>query len=179
MKLAVIDVDGIIANIDARLAFAWQVYLQSVPDTLAFLRTKKHAEKSDIYWQTVYRSDLVELDTLIDGAGEALVELERRGYQIIFHTSRPDSMQEATRNWFSRYSLLTPGRRLVMKPSDMQVYTKLLKAIAIYSLANYLQVSEVVYVDDKQENIDEVGKYFTKQSCTIESFTSLAQAIAS
>ncbi len=174
MKLVFVDFDGILAKILMRLAKAFEMYCQSVPEELAWLRTESAAKNNDIYWQCVFLPQLVPLDEYMEGSAEALDELERRGYQIIILTSRIDTMYEASIEWLQQHGLLTPPRRLVMKPAKMKIGTPLLKAVDVYALASFLMAHEVLYIDDQKVNGDEVGKYIT---CTFRQAQSLEEAL--
>src|SRR5205823_6012368 len=94
-RLAIVDLDGCVANVDARFARAEEAKQAWLNDLQNVLRSEKQA--IDIYWRTVFSPDLVSLDTLIDGAKEGLEAIRHeKGYQLILMTSRPETMREAT-----------------------------------------------------------------------------------
>jgi hypothetical protein len=116
-----------------------------------------------IDWQIAFDPELVVLDIIIDGVHAQLEALERRGYTIIYLTSRPESMRAATLTWLDKHGLAT--RMLVMKSAAFQ-FTKTVvwKAGMVNTLATALQAREVLVVDDEQANIDEIRKHVTLQA---------------
>jgi ribonucleotide monophosphatase NagD (HAD superfamily) len=77
-SLAIIDLDGVIAE-----------------NTERFARATKPSGGID--WSVAFDPTLVVLDTLIAGADQAVTRLENKhGYAVIFLTSRPETMREAT-----------------------------------------------------------------------------------
>ncbi len=127
-KLCVVDLDGVVANVDARFAEAEEAKAEYLDSTARNDLSSgfKHdwnvvkREATDLYWRTVFNPDLVSLDTLIDGANEAIVRIEE-DYQVVYLTSRPETMRAATFEWLLNSRL--SGPKLVMKPSAFQ-YTK-------------------------------------------------------
>lgn len=150
--LAVVDLDGIVTNSDARFA--------------------KATTNGKIDWQVAFNPDLVALDTLIDGCPECLDKLEADGYTVIFLTSRPEPMRVATEQWLTLHGLLD-GRRLIMKPSSKQyTKTKVWKAEAVQELIEEMKPESVIFIDDEQANIDSVTELLPEVRC----FLTLAEA---
>jgi beta-phosphoglucomutase-like phosphatase (HAD superfamily) len=151
-RIAFIDLDGVIANNEARFARATM--------------------NGKIDWQVAFDPELVTLDTLIDGVQTQLDNLESQGYTIIYLTSRPESMRAATLTWLDKHGLAT--RMLVMKSAAFQ-FTKTVvwKAGMVNTLANAFQAREVIVVDDEQANIDEIMKHVTLQA----KYASLAEIV--
>ena len=75
MKLAVIDLDGVVANREVAFAHAEEVkqaYLNEVRLTGNIIR----GEETNRYWRAVFDPEWVPTDTLIDGVNEALLDLQ-------------------------------------------------------------------------------------------------------
>src|ERR1043166_3013109 len=142
-RITFVDLDGVIANNEARFARA----------TL----------NGKIDWQIAFDPELVTLDTLIEGVHQQLETLESQGYTIIYLTSRPEPMRKATEAWLARHGLHT--RMLGMKSAAFQ-FTKTVvwKAGMVNTLANAFQVQDVLVVDDERANIDEIRKHVTLQA---------------
>jgi len=136
-KVAVIDIDGVIANSDARFALA--------------------KIGSHIDWSIAFDPQHVALDTLIVGVAEALVRLETSGYQIVYLTSRPESMRDATLAWLDQYELINEHRPTIFKPARKQfTKTKIWKAEEVRALVERYNASELLFVDDEPVNAAEV-----------------------
>jgi hypothetical protein len=183
ITLAIIDIDGVIANPDARLAHALSVYMSSVPDELPQLRTKKSAETSDVYWQTAFRTDLVALDAPVEGAREALAGLSQGGQIIpLLLTSRPEAMRESTQNWLLEHGF-GGYAHLVMKPpaatnGRSSIVTAIWKASIIDTLAMLYEASRVWVVDDSSAILDEVMKHLDVKRFDIKPFASLDELVS-
>lgn len=165
IKVAFIDLDGVIANPEARFAKAEEAKQAFLQEAGTRFQTVLHEgttnrEASNVYWRTVFTPGLVALDTVIDGVDEALIALEEAGYSVIFLSSRPEPMREATTQWLvdNAVRILAPGQ-LILKPSVAQ-YTKtvLWKAIVVHTVAAFLCASEVLVVDDEQANLDAIWR---------------------
>jgi hypothetical protein len=87
-RLAIVDLDGVVADNDARFARA-----------RANGDGRKGAE-GPVDWSIAFDPDLVSLDGLIMGADQAVKSLEQR-CTIIYLTSRPESIREATQTWLA------------------------------------------------------------------------------
>ena len=173
MKLAVIDLDGVIANAEARFARADTVQKQWI----ASPRPGENA--TDVYWRAVFDPANVPLDTLIDGAKEAL-EMIRADRPLVMLTSRPESMRAATQAWLFDQNILffaEHGPALVMKPSAFQ-YTKTMiwKVGMIQHLATERRAEEVLVIDDEQVNRETLAQY-TDTLTRLIIVESLAQAV--
>lgn len=133
VKLAVVDLDGVVANNAERFARATK------PD-------------STINWKIAFTPELVALDTLIPGADKAVKNLEKHGYIPIFLTSRPESMREATQTWLDQHDL--DGYELAMKPANMQfVKTFKWKADEVARMASLPVVESALFIDDEANNV--------------------------
>ncbi len=180
-RLAIIDVDGIIANVDARFAKAEEArnaYLRSqqgIPDGFS---KSNIAHATDLYWRTVFTPELVSLDTLIDGVNDALLDIQVQGYKVVLLTSRPDSMRSATMHWLLDNGLWDRYNDLVMKaPAFQYTKTTVWKAGIVQTLEAFYAATDLLIVDDEQANINEHLKYFSNVQ-TRELCKSLAEAVA-
>lgn len=173
MKLAIIDLDGVIADATARFAKAEEV-------KQAWL-DKTTLDVTNVYWRAVFNPEYVPLDTLIDGVVEAISFIERypsdqHGYDVIYLTSRPESMREATYNWLFEHEL--SGPKLVMKaPAFQYTKTTVWKAGMVQTLEALYGATDLLIVDDEQVNINEHLKYFSAVQ-TREICKSLSEAVA-
>lgn len=136
MDLAVIDLDGVVADSSARF-------------------TRARRSDGSIDWQVAFTPELVSLDILISGADEAIRRLVQRGYEIVFLTSRPESMRDATQQWLDTNAL--DGYELVMKPEEKKyVKTVLWKADEVARLAAMPPVVSLLFIDDEERSRAEV-----------------------
>lgn len=130
MDLAVIDLDGVVADSSARFARARR------PD-------------GSIDWNVAFDPALVSLDTLIEDIWPALDRLISKGYEeIVFLTSRPESMRTGTQQWLDGHAL--NGYELIMKPASAQ-FTKTVnwKADEVARLASIADVRSLLFIDDE------------------------------
>ena len=112
MKLAIVDLDGVVANADLRFAQAEEAKHLYMIDPEVRRKAVAEGKKTaaDAYWRAAFDPVLVALDDLIEDAGENLMSLALQGYDIVFLTSRPEDMRWATFEWLGRHGLLE-GRR--------------------------------------------------------------------
>lgn len=156
-NLVIVDLDGIVACSDARF--------------------ERATTNGKINWRVAFNPDLVELDTLIEGCPALLNNLDCHG-DVIFLTSRPEPMRNATELWLSRHGILggylSPfNRRLIMKPLSKQyTKTKVWKAEVVQQLIEEIKPKSVIFVDDEQANIDSVVELLPDVRC----FLTLAEA---
>lgn len=152
MRLAIVDLDGIVSCSD--------------------IRFERATTNGKINWKIAFNPDLVALDTLIDGCPDCLRKLEDNGYTVIFLTSRPEPMRTATERWLLQHGLLD-HRRLIMKPASKQfVKTKTWKAETVQQLIGELQPESVIFIDDEAANIATVTELLPDVRC----FLTLAEA---
>lgn len=171
MKLAIIDFDGVVADATARFAQAEEVkqaWLDKARSILLSTNAVDEREATNLYWRTVFDPANVSMDTEIDGASEAIYQLvEEHDYTIVFLTSRPETMRQATISWLSDltgedndpvYGL----ERVFMKAAAFQyVKTVVWKAGMVQTLATFFGASQVLVVDDEQANLNEIVKHAT------------------
>lgn len=151
-KIAFIEIDGPIANYDARFALAESIaWRKFAPGT---------RDWKDAYWHVAFTPENIGHDVLVPGAYEALIEIEKT-HEIILLTSRPEHMREATRQWLTSHRIGI-GRDLVMKPAScMWDKTLRWKTTIIHTLAYMYGTSEVLVIDPVQANLDELQRYTT------------------
>jgi hypothetical protein len=138
-RIAIIDIDGVIANSDARFALARQG------------GDGQKGAAGSVNWSVAFEPANVVLDTLIQGADQAVQRLERLGYAIIFLTSRPESMRQATEAWLTQREM--DGYEVIMKPvSALRVKTVKWKADEVARIASLYIVDEIIFVDDEEAN---------------------------
>lgn len=159
-KLACIDFDGPLAIIEKRLADALTDYYACVPESLSHLRTEEAARENPLYWQLVFRAEKIPGDLLFPGAPTALKMLEDRGWTVLIHTSRPDTIYKESFEWLCKHGLWNADRELLMKPAQARIGTPLLKAIQIHAKVTP-ETWEVLFVDDSKANREEILKHLT------------------
>ncbi len=153
-KLAIVDLDGVVANSDARFSQA------TVNDK--------------VVWKLALNGEHVHLDTLIEGSIQALIKLEKQ-YTVVFLTSRPEHMRAATLEWFHVHGV--SERRLEMKPeSEQYTKTKVWKAEQVGKLAKEHGASQILLVEDELANIEEIRRVNTDLGIT--ACVDLAQAVS-
>ncbi len=134
MKLAIIDLDGVVANSDAR-----------------FDRARQADDR--INWKIAFDPELIPLDVPVPGAADALSFLERKGYLVCFLTSRPEPMRAATAAWLMLHGFYRDNREIFMKPIAAQ-YTKTVewKMSMVATSLHIKFYSEVLFIDDEEVN---------------------------
>ncbi len=174
-RLAIVDIDGVIADATGRFAKAEeakQAYLNEMKE----LQITDDRGTTDTYWQTVFNPEHVPLDTLIEGADAAIEQLEKR-YDVIYLTSRPERMRAATYEWLVDMRL--SGPRIIMKASAFQyVKTVVWKAGMVQTLAALYHAHSVIFVDD-EENAWTALKNAGPQPYALDWYPSLTAAGAS
>lgn len=187
MKLAIIDLDGVVANVDARFQaaeLAKEQWLMARQQGLPYANDRvTERSATDVYWRAVFDPAQVQLDTPIEGAADSMAVLAKREYEVIMMTSRPESMREVTRRWLFDQDIPL-GIPLVMKSSAFQyVKTVVWKAGMIQHLAAFYGameaafIGEVLVVDDEAANRDHLAT-FADTFAKLVIVESLAQAVA-
>ena len=150
-KLAIIDIDGVIADRSEVFTLAAEAKGHGLADGMS------ERDATDLYWHTVFDPGHAHLDTLIPGA-DAAIHLIGQAYQVIYLTSRPELMRVATQGWLTEHRLAGP--LVVHKPSAFQ-YTKTVtwKAGMVQTLANLYLMDEILFVDDEEMNRNELTKF--------------------
>lgn len=157
-RLACIDLDGVVSDSTARFAKAEEAKQQYIETMSNDLYQASMRDATSLFWQTAFSPDLVPLDVLIDGTWGYIKQIEQNGYEVVFLTSRPETMQEATVTWLNLYDLDT--YTLVMKPASKQfTKTTVWKSDEIQRLAKERNAEIVLVVDDEHVNLAEISKY--------------------
>src|SRR5690242_10564399 len=187
MKLAIIDIDGVLCDTTARFGRAREaktVMLQqhineSDPD-----RAKAIVQQAnDEYWRVAFTPGLLSLDKRIEGVQGALLDIEHAGYHFAFLSSRIEALREATLDWFwfnqsSVYDRIGHGRHLFLKPPAFQyVKTAVWKVGITQMLAAMYDVEAVLFVDDDKENCEAVMQHAGTYP-TVRTAESLETAVA-
>ena len=147
-KLALIDLDGVVIDATARFARAEEIRL---------LHLSEAGDKTanERYWREALDPAYTHLDTLIPGADEHLASLRREGFRILYISSRPESMRDATLKWLYDHGLFDDQNLLVLKAASFQFQ----KTVIWYdwmadTFVHTFQSGHVVIVSNKQANID-------------------------
>lgn len=196
-KITFIDIDNVIADPSARFAKAEEAkmaYLATceLPEQDEFFGTRvgEHVYQdsdvkraTNIYWRTAFTPELVRLDTLIDGTREALDHLDYVYERLYLLTSRPESMRQATVDWFWRHSpvvaLRSDGQSdpFILKPASQQyVKTITWKSGVVELLVRLFGVDELLYVDDEPRHREAIAAL--NLPCELKIAASLQEAIA-
>ncbi len=150
MKLAIIDIDGVVASATKRFERA------GVERSLYHLAGADRPERvqreaTDVYWRAALDPAFVHLDTLIDGANDHLNRLIDDGYTIVFLTSRPQAMAGATSEWFALHVFLKASTEILFKASGFQyVKTPVWKVGMAQTLIAWYGATDTIFVDDEQ-----------------------------
>lgn len=157
-KLAIIDIDGVLADSTARFAKAEEAKQHYIETTSNDLYQADMREATSVYWQTAFTPSLVWLDTLIDGTKQALEQIGNyAGYDYYFLTSRPESMREETMKWLFHHLAYDSDASLIMKPASQQfVKTVTWKSGVVELLVRLFGVEELCFVDDEQAHCDAI-----------------------
>lgn len=176
MKLCIVDIDGVIADSTARFAKAEEAKAALLQKAVWAI-----SDATDLYWRTALSPEYVHLDTLIDGVPEAIDQICKAEYQVIFLTSRPESMRQATVDWIRQTNLRLSAPwigmidRLVMKPASQQyVKTVTWKSGVVELLCRLFNVSDLLFVDDETAIKESIAALPLPCTCA----TSLAEAVA-
>jgi hypothetical protein len=167
-KLAIVDLDGVIIDNTKRMEVAEtkrEFYRQHLgdclPDALASPINHASVQKGfddlleNLYWQTAFNPGLVKLDTLMEGAVEALVALEWQ-YRVIYLTSRPESLRNATNTWLYQhqvYSTVNSADRLMVMKDSAFKYTKTVvwKVGIVQTLHRLYGADAIMVIDDSPD----------------------------
>lgn len=105
-----------------------------------------------MYWRAALDPEMVYTDTVIDGANDRLNWLIGDGYTIVFLTSRPHVMAEATAEWFSLHVFLKASTEIIFKsPGFQYVKTPVWKVGMFQTLIDWYRPDyHVIIVDDER-----------------------------
>lgn len=143
-KLAIIDLDGVVVNNAVRAHKAREAACKHVDNVSEF---------NDVFWATMFDPALVELDEPVFGSVEMLILLEEAGFAVLYLTSRPLTMRDATLLWLAKYGLMF-GRDVIMKDFETDRYTRTdeWKAKQVHNIVTTCQPDFVFFVDDESKN---------------------------
>lgn len=174
VKLAIVDIDGVIADASARFARA-EAIREAARNDRAIQLGERERTATDRYWRAALDPAYVYLDTLIEGVLDLIDDLaNNHGYRILYLTSRPTIMREATIHWFEAHgvqvgSLPAPGIDwLVMKaPAFQYVKTPVWKAGMVHTLLDLFDVApeDAIYIDDETAHHYEVQRHLPDVKC--------------
>lgn len=181
MKVAFVDIDGIIANNKRRESIANTIAETALDSVKRYVDQKAfdNLQKSIFYHKdTFYNTELVDDDGLMEGIVENIAILIKQSYRIVYITSRPEYLRETTMNWLDKHGLLQDFD-VICKHSGFQ-YTKTVswKAGMIQTVSRILGATEIIFVDDEKATRDEVLKDLDARQYTINVYSSLQEAIA-
>lgn len=194
MRLALIDIDGVIADPSARIAKAEEARKQEEDCLYAewykqnngrLISLERGAEfelavkkpLDTVYWRTAFTPELVTLDTLIKDARGNIWVVEDGGYKVYYLTLRPESLREATLNWFKQHGFNVLSEDLIMKPASQQyVKTVTWKSGAVELLVRLFGVDELFFIDDKEVTQEAIAAL--NLPCDLKIGGSLAEALA-
>jgi hypothetical protein len=190
IKLCFIDLDGVLVDNSERETEATFAARKCFNFPDEDMRLALPAIRFPEAWKAIFYSKLalynpafIELDTLQEGAIEALDALTQRGYFTFFLTSRPDTpeLRKATEEWLQKQGFQLdipcsiPGHDcLIMKPpaiSKGRVFTNVWKASVIQMFAAIYEADSIIVIDDDTRNIDEMSNH--KMPCKCGYFASL------
>jgi hypothetical protein len=158
MKIAFVDLDGVVADSTARMRRAEEArdaFLASPQRRLNVLL----GTPVDIYWQTAFDPELIGLDQPVEGAQDVIDSLEVQGWRVIFLSSRPEAMRAATERWLASVgypkSAWTNEKYEIILKADLFrfVKTTVWKVAMIQTIAAFygVQQEEILLVDDEVE----------------------------
>jgi ribonucleotide monophosphatase NagD (HAD superfamily) len=152
-KVAIVDIDGVIASNQERIRLA-----KFVAKLIAQSKGQESHENS-IHWEIAFYPALVRLDTPLPGVSRALDMLKEKGYSIFLLTSRPETMRKETEQWLDQHDISIRGsHQLIMKDYTHHQFTKthVWKAQAVTTIKERTNAAEVLFIDDEQVNRDAV-----------------------
>lgn len=190
MRLAFIDIDNTLADNTEREIQAHQFAgsrFVPEPGIIPSIVYRDAWQKIFYSERAFYKSELLAMDTLIDGAKEALESVRyKHGYQLLFLTSRPEALRNATLAWLFVHDILfyiDNRAALVMKetaftqPPPNHTYTRIWKAGMIQTLTALYGATDVLVIDDSEDVIQTVKQYGAG-SATLRCASSLSKAVA-
>lgn len=149
MKLAIIDIDGVIANSAKRFEVA--------------------TEKGKINWDKALSSELLHLDELMPNAVEHLTAILKQGYRVALLTSRYDHMRDATLAWLTEHCIVGYEQANFKPWDDRYTKTKIWKAQKVTEILQFYSgitlwqsggdpITDLLIVEDEESNREEIGQ---------------------
>jgi hypothetical protein len=165
--LCCMDLDGVVVNRDAHLALARGVYIARCKEEGKEPEPQTYNHGFD--WDTFQDSAHVPLDTLIEGAYEAIHALRNQGWRLVYLTSRPESMRWATLTWLSNQGIACQPVDGALRWIDVYMKdeearydkTPQWKAQQVMRLVEMYQASEILIVDDQISNLEAIVQVLT------------------
>ena len=195
MKVCFVDLDGVVADNSRRWQIAernkelhyrkllYKLFENELarPENGTAIKIGVDNVLESLFWQSVFASERIEHDTLIDGANEALLQLMQEGYHLVFLTSRPEATRTATVAWLLQHTIYNENRdTLVMKPAAFQfTKTATWKAgIIDHEMRACLkEQGQALFIDDDESNREELLKHLDTGYYTINVYESLQDAM--
>lgn len=164
MKLAIIDLDGVVADSTIRFEKAHDLAVEKLRRTSQFVlpsdpqKLKALKEYKSLFYtkEAFYNPSLVAQDTLLAGAVTSIWDIcDGHDYLLIYLSSRPEFLRNVTYKWLFDQNVLDAQTRLILKPTAFQ-YTKTTtwKAGTVQTLTGLYDASRVLFIDDEQVNRD-------------------------
>ncbi len=179
MKLALIDLDGVIADNKKREKYANDVAEMVTKRTIPYLNEKDLEDlKKKVFYHTdtFYREDLLLKDELVLRAKEDIHIIWQNNWMIKYITSRPDFLQEATHAWMIKHELTVAEVFYKNMDAFQYVRSNLWKMGIAELLIKSLGVTHLLVVDDEQKNRAAILTLAEKTGCNIQAFNSLSAA---
>ncbi len=171
-KLAFVDIDNVLAeNIEREFQARQFTDSRFVPESGIIPSIVYRDAWQKIFYseRAFYKPEWIALDTLIDGAKEALETLcYDGGYLIRFLTSRPETLRDATGEWLYDHGILffmesrpalTMKETAFTQPPPHHTYTRIWKAGMIQTLTALYGATDVLVIDDSEDVIQAVKQY--------------------
>jgi hypothetical protein len=157
IRLAAVDLEGVVANCDARLVRA-----KAIADA-AYDEELWPREYANVFWRAVFDSEQVHLDTLMEGVREGLEQLQQEGYTVLLYSSRPEAMRAATEEWLAQEHITShsgaPFPLLLKAPAFQYVKTPVWWVGMLQTLVATGKGSDLVIVDDEEVRHQELARY--------------------
>ena len=144
-KLMIVTLDGICIDSSVRKAAA---------------RIVAGSNKNKLDPAIFLNPAMLEFDVPVAGVAQLLDKIEAEGWQVIFLSSRPDSMVVATRAWLVRYNYIKPdhNRSLILKQDkEKYIHNATWKASMVKRLAQQMAATHVIFVDNEPATTDAVA----------------------
>lgn len=133
MIIAVIDLDGTVANNDHRAHYVERAEGDATPKD----------------WEAFLQPHLVEKDTVVEGAIEAVRHMERLKWRFIFLTGRRESLRHTSDRWIKeKLGVDITDEQLIMRPTGNILKPTEYKREQIVALRGSHPTADFVFFDD-------------------------------
>jgi uncharacterized HAD superfamily protein len=182
VKVALVDIDGPVADNSARENFARIVVQSAMKQVASFLDEKESEDlrKKIFYHEAAfYRPDKVLEDKLVHGAQVDLFKLHEAGYEIRYLTSRPDHLFTVTGAWLKKQQL--PVAEVLCKHMGAFRFIRsdLWKEGVVEILIRSLNISHLIFVDDEEKNRTAVIRMAEQTGCRVQVSETVQEAVRS